>query len=239
MSGIAQADFGQFVGDRLIATGVTSELADGRKEAEQRRLADPIAHRMQRGVFHDDGRHAISQCRRRARRNHRPQGMPVNDDRGRSLRLDVRDRVCNVIANAVATVRIVGFAVPAKVKGMNLTARGKRRPEGLKRLPAARDAMQHQQGTGRPGRGDATEVVSANGKPRADRGRGEVGIRLSHFWGGKAIDYDQRFHEAIAVASGNRRLAGEIRRYRLLVRSFCVFSGQIANLQQAMARYGI
>lgn len=56
-------------------------------------------------------------------------------------------------------------------------------------------------------------------------------------WGEKVVDFDQRFHEAIAGAAGNRRLASEIRRYRLLVRSFCVMSGEHSVLQQAMAEH--
>jgi len=56
-------------------------------------------------------------------------------------------------------------------------------------------------------------------------------------WGERAIEYDQRFHEAIANASGNRRLEREIQRHRLLVRSFCVLSGRHSNLQRAMTEH--
>lgn len=57
---------------------------------------------------------------------------------------------------------------------------------------------------------------------------GEVG------WCEQAIAYDLRFHDAIASASGNRRLRDAIHRYRLLVRSFCVITGRQAILQQAL-----
>lgn len=53
-------------------------------------------------------------------------------------------------------------------------------------------------------------------------------------WCEKAIAFDLRFHEAIATASGNKRLKDEIHRYRLLVRSFCVMTGRQATLQQAL-----
>jgi len=53
-------------------------------------------------------------------------------------------------------------------------------------------------------------------------------------WCEKAIAYDLRFHESIASASGNKRLRNEIRRYRLLVRSFCVITGRQPALQQAL-----
>jgi len=53
-------------------------------------------------------------------------------------------------------------------------------------------------------------------------------------WCEKAITYDLNFHEAIANASGNNRLRNEIRRYRLLVRSFCVITGRRPALQQAL-----
>lgn len=53
-------------------------------------------------------------------------------------------------------------------------------------------------------------------------------------WCEKAIAFDLRFHEAIATASGSKRLKDEIHRYRLLVRSFCVMTGRQATLQQAL-----
>lgn len=56
-------------------------------------------------------------------------------------------------------------------------------------------------------------------------------------WCEKAIAYDLRFHEAIATASGNNRLRNEIRRYRLLVRSFCVLTGRRPALQQALSEH--
>lgn len=56
-------------------------------------------------------------------------------------------------------------------------------------------------------------------------------------WSEKAIAFDLRFHQAIAAASGNRRLENEIKRYRLLVRSFCVITGQQSTLQQALTEH--
>jgi len=56
-------------------------------------------------------------------------------------------------------------------------------------------------------------------------------------WCEQAIAYDLRFHEVIATASGNNRLRNEIRRYRLLVRSFCVITGKRAALQQALKEH--
>ena len=56
-------------------------------------------------------------------------------------------------------------------------------------------------------------------------------------WCEKAIAYDLHFHEAIATASGNNRLRNEIRRYRLLVRSFCVLTGRRPALQQALSEH--
>ncbi|HEY1784715.1 MAG TPA: GntR family transcriptional regulator [Pirellulales bacterium] len=56
-------------------------------------------------------------------------------------------------------------------------------------------------------------------------------------WTSRAIDYDIKFHDLVATASGNRRLAGDIGRYRLLVRGFCRMTGTIANLQAAFAEH--
>ncbi|WP_149494748.1 GntR family transcriptional regulator [Roseiconus lacunae] len=53
-------------------------------------------------------------------------------------------------------------------------------------------------------------------------------------WAAKAIDYDIRFHAAIAQAADNSRLGDEINRYRLLVRSFCLLTGREAILEQAL-----
>ena len=52
-------------------------------------------------------------------------------------------------------------------------------------------------------------------------------------WCDRAIAFDLRLHETIAHASGNSRLMKEIQKYRLLVRSFCVLTGQQVTLQQA------
>lgn len=56
-------------------------------------------------------------------------------------------------------------------------------------------------------------------------------------WAEKAIAYDLRFHATIANASGNRRLEAEILRYRQLVRSFCIMTGQQSTLEQAFEEH--
>jgi len=56
-------------------------------------------------------------------------------------------------------------------------------------------------------------------------------------WASRAIDYDIKFHELVAWASGNGRLASDIGRYRLLVRGFCRMTGTIDNLQAAFAEH--
>jgi len=56
-------------------------------------------------------------------------------------------------------------------------------------------------------------------------------------WQAAAIAFDQMFHATIAGAAGNRRLEQEIGRYRLLVRSFCVMTGQHVNLEQALTEH--
>lgn len=57
--------------------------------------------------------------------------------------------------------------------------------------------------------------------------------RESPRWTSLAIDFDGRFHDAIAEASGNRRLRDEVRRCRLLVRGFCRITGTPENLWEA------
>jgi len=52
-------------------------------------------------------------------------------------------------------------------------------------------------------------------------------------WTAQALDFDVVFHEWLAQASGNRRLEEDIRRYRLLVRSFCRMVGSVENLTAA------
>jgi len=56
-------------------------------------------------------------------------------------------------------------------------------------------------------------------------------------WAKKALDFDQRFHDAIAAASGNRRLRQEIAKYRLLVRAFCRMTGNSENLRDALREH--
>lgn len=56
-------------------------------------------------------------------------------------------------------------------------------------------------------------------------------------WTRQALDFDQKFHDAIAAASGNRRLRQEIAKYRLLVRAFCRMTGSSENLRDALREH--
>ncbi len=57
-------------------------------------------------------------------------------------------------------------------------------------------------------------------------------------WPARAIDFDIRFHDAVAEASGNARLRAEIQRYRLLVRAFCrITGGRVKNLQNSFQEH--
>jgi len=56
-------------------------------------------------------------------------------------------------------------------------------------------------------------------------------------WAKKALDFDQRFHDAVAAASGNGRLRQEIAKYRLLVRAFCRMTGNSENLHDALREH--
>jgi DNA-binding GntR family transcriptional regulator len=56
-------------------------------------------------------------------------------------------------------------------------------------------------------------------------------------WTARALEFDLRFHDAIAHASGNRRLQADISRYRLLVRAFCRMTGTRANLGDALREH--
>jgi DNA-binding GntR family transcriptional regulator len=58
-------------------------------------------------------------------------------------------------------------------------------------------------------------------------------------WTRSALDFDLRFHDAIAAASGNRRLRQEIEKYRLQVRAFCRMTGSTGNLRQALAEHQV
>jgi DNA-binding GntR family transcriptional regulator len=53
-------------------------------------------------------------------------------------------------------------------------------------------------------------------------------------WAERAIDFDIRFHDALADACGNARLRAEITKYRHLVRAFCRLSGSTANLRASI-----
>lgn len=52
-------------------------------------------------------------------------------------------------------------------------------------------------------------------------------------WPARAIEFDIRFHDALAAASGNSRLEAEITKYRRLVRAFCRATGSLDNLRAA------
>jgi DNA-binding GntR family transcriptional regulator len=56
-------------------------------------------------------------------------------------------------------------------------------------------------------------------------------------WAIHAIEFDIRFHDALAAACGNDRLRTEIAKYRRLVRAFCRATGDPENLQQAFAEH--
>ena len=56
-------------------------------------------------------------------------------------------------------------------------------------------------------------------------------------WTQKALDFDVRLHDALAIAAGNRRLVQEIAKYRLLVRAFCRMTGNSANLREALQEH--
>lgn len=58
-------------------------------------------------------------------------------------------------------------------------------------------------------------------------------------WSRQALDFDVRFHDAIAAASGNRRLRQEIAKYRLLVRAFCRMTGSTENLRDALREHQV
>ncbi|MEW4564842.1 GntR family transcriptional regulator [Bremerella sp. JC770] len=56
-------------------------------------------------------------------------------------------------------------------------------------------------------------------------------------WCQEALNQDSWFHDQLAMACDNRRMAEDIRRYRLLVRSFCRLVGSVENLKQAIAEH--
>lgn len=56
-------------------------------------------------------------------------------------------------------------------------------------------------------------------------------------WANRAIEFDLRFHQALAAAADNDRLRGEIAKYRRLVRAFCRATGARENLQQALREH--
>jgi len=56
-------------------------------------------------------------------------------------------------------------------------------------------------------------------------------------WVAKWTDFDDQFHAAIALASGTKRLAQDISRYRMLHRGINRLSTTVDVLQQAMAEH--
>lgn len=56
-------------------------------------------------------------------------------------------------------------------------------------------------------------------------------------WTERWSDFDEAFHSAIAESSGNRRLAGDINRYRLLQRGFNRLGTNVPALQQALREH--
>lgn len=56
-------------------------------------------------------------------------------------------------------------------------------------------------------------------------------------WASRVIEYDIRFHDTLAEASGNKRLRNEIARYRLLVRGFCRLTGREPTLLDALKEH--
>lgn len=56
-------------------------------------------------------------------------------------------------------------------------------------------------------------------------------------WTARALEFDLRFHDALAEAAGNRRLRADISRYRLLVRAFCRMTATPANLEEAFQEH--
>jgi DNA-binding GntR family transcriptional regulator len=59
----------------------------------------------------------------------------------------------------------------------------------------------------------------------------------SREWPRRALDFDLRFHDAIARAAKNGRLRAEVARYRLLVRAFCRITGSPENLKDAFREH--
>ncbi|MEZ6044492.1 MAG: GntR family transcriptional regulator [Planctomycetaceae bacterium] len=56
-------------------------------------------------------------------------------------------------------------------------------------------------------------------------------------WHEQAIEYDLRFHQILAEAADNKRMAEDILRYRRLVRCFCRMTGSEQNLLAALKEH--
>src|SRR5262249_22923 len=59
----------------------------------------------------------------------------------------------------------------------------------------------------------------------------------SRSWTTRALDFDVRFHDALAAAAGNERLRSEIIKYPHLVRAFCRMSANPDNLPNAVEEH--
>ena len=62
-------------------------------------------------------------------------------------------------------------------------------------------------------------------------------LKPSPNWTRKWSDFDELFHQMIAESSGNRRLAEDIARYRLLHRGFNRVTTDYESLQQALSEH--
>ena len=56
-------------------------------------------------------------------------------------------------------------------------------------------------------------------------------------WCQQAIQFDIRFHDAVAASCGNSRLHADVARYRLLVRAFCQLTATENNLRDALKEH--
>jgi DNA-binding GntR family transcriptional regulator len=61
--------------------------------------------------------------------------------------------------------------------------------------------------------------------------------RRGQDWTARWAEFDDQFHSTIATASGNRRLAQDIHRYRLLHKGFNRLATEPEGLQQALAEH--
>lgn len=84
----------------------------------------------------------------------------------------------------------------------------------------------------------ATTRLSAEGREALRESAAALAAAAgSPNWPARAIDFDIRFHDALAAACGNERLRAEIAKYRRLVRAFCRSSGSHENLTLAFQEH--